>query len=227
MNILLLGPGKTGSLVGEVSRERGHSVNILDEPDNQDGAGLTPSTLAKVDVVIDFTTPHAVLRNIERCAEMKTNIVVGTTGWYGEIPRIRQLVESSGIGMLYAANFSVGVNLFFDIVRAAAPALGYGYTGAIKERHHVHKKDAPSGTAVALQQVVKASAGPEVPISSVREGDVMGVHTLTFTSIADTITLTHEAKSRRGFAEGAVRAAEWLRGRQGFYDFREVWRQIA
>jgi 4-hydroxy-tetrahydrodipicolinate reductase len=227
MNLLLLGPGKTGSLVREVSGERGHSVAVLDQPDNVDGAGLNESSLAGIDVVIDFTTPQAVLRNIERCAQMKKNIVVGTTGWYGEIPRIRQLVESSGIGLLYAANFSVGVNLFFDIVRSAAPALRYGYTGAIEERHHIHKKDAPSGTAVAIQQVIKASSGVEVPISSVREGELMGRHTLTLTSSADSITLTHDASSRRGFAEGAVRAAEWLRGRHGFYDFRDVWREMA
>jgi 4-hydroxy-tetrahydrodipicolinate reductase len=226
MNFLLLGPGKTGSLVGEVARQRGHSLSVLDEPDNKDGAGLNQSSLAKVDVVIDFTTPHAVLRNIERCAEMKQNIVVGTTGWYGEIPRIRQLVERSGIGLLYAANFSVGVNLFFDIVRAAAPALRYGYSGALGECHHVHKKDAPSGTAVALQRVIQEAVGQEVPISSVREGEVMGVHTLTLESPADTITLTHSAKSRLGFAQGAVHAAEWLKDRRGFYDFRDVWQEI-
>jgi 4-hydroxy-tetrahydrodipicolinate reductase len=226
MNLLLLGPGKTGSLVNEVARERGHSVSVLDEPENKDGVGLNQSSLANVDVVIDFTTPHAVLRNIERCAEMKQNIVVGTTGWYGEIPRVRQLVERSGIGLLYAANFSVGVNLFFDIVRAAAPALRYGYSGALEECHHVQKKDAPSGTAVALQRVIHEADGKEVPISSVREGEVMGIHTLTLESPADTIILTHSAKSRRGFADGAVRAAEWLRGKRGFFDFSDVWREI-
>jgi 4-hydroxy-tetrahydrodipicolinate reductase len=97
----------------------------------------------------------------------------------------------------------------------------------LEERHHIHKKDAPSGTAVALQHVVKDAVGAEVPISSVREGELMGMHTLTLTSPSDTITLTHDAKSRRGFAEGAVRASEWLRGRQGFYDFRDVWREMA
>jgi 4-hydroxy-tetrahydrodipicolinate reductase len=226
MNLLLLGRGKTGSLVQIVAHERGHSVCVLGSADNPEGRGLSHAALNNVDVVIDFTTPHAVVRNIERCAELKKNIVVGTTGWYGEIPRLRQLVERSGIGLLYAANFSLGVNLFFDIVRTAASALRYGYSGAIEEHHHIHKKDAPSGTAVALQQIIREAGGAEVPISSIREGEVMGIHTLTLESAADTLTLTHNAKSRRGFAEGAVRAAEWLRGRHGFYDFRDVWREV-
>jgi 4-hydroxy-tetrahydrodipicolinate reductase len=220
-----LGRGKTGALVAETARERGHAVTVWGAAENPEGRGLTVSTLKDVDVVVEFTTPHAVLKNIERCAELRKNIVVGTTGWYGELERVRELVERSGMGLVYAANFSVGVNLFFDIVRAAAPALRYGYSGAIEERHHVHKKDAPSGTAVALRQVVAQAAGRELSITSVREGDLSGVHRLTFDSPTDSITLTHSAKSRRGFAEGAVRAAEWLRGKQGFYDFREVWRE--
>jgi 4-hydroxy-tetrahydrodipicolinate reductase len=226
MNLLVLGRGKTGSLVAEIARERRHSVSVMSSQDNADSGGLTEASLASVDVVIEFTTPHAVLKNIERCAALKRNIVVGTTGWYGEIDRVRQLVERSGIGLVYAANFSVGVNLFFDIARAAAPALRHEYLGAIEERHHIHKKDAPSGTAVALQQVVEQAAGTKLPIRSIREGDVNGVHILTFESGADTITLSHEAKSRRGFAEGAVQAAEWLRGKKGFFDFRDIWREM-
>jgi 4-hydroxy-tetrahydrodipicolinate reductase len=226
MKIAVLGLGKTGSLVAEVARQRGHDVEGLDIADNPNGSALTAARLANTAVVIDFTTPDAVLENIEGCARSGKNLVVGTTGWYGQIPRIRQLVEKSGIGFLYAANFSVGVNLFFEIAKTASAALRHDYSGQIFERHHVSKKDAPSGTAVALKQIVQSASGSELEITSFREGDVVGLHELVFNSPADRIYLCHDAKSRRGFAEGAVRAAEWLVGRKGFYDFKDVWREL-
>lgn len=226
MNILLLGRGKTGSLVAEVARQRGHQVRSLCAADNPRGSALTAAKLAEVDIVIDFTTPQAVLENIEACVHARKNMVVGTTGWYNELLRIRQMVEASGSGFLYAANFSVGVNLFFDVARAAAAALRHQYFGQVFERHHVHKKDAPSGTAVALQRVIQDASGTELAVTSFREGDVVGMHELVLDSPADTIYVCHNAKSRRGFAEGAVRAAEWLAGREGFFDFKDVWREL-
>jgi 4-hydroxy-tetrahydrodipicolinate reductase len=227
MNLLILGGrGKTGSLVAEVARERRHNVAVLDYPENTGGRALTADALKGIDVAVDFTTPHAVLENIAACVALRAPMVVGTTGWYGEIPRIKSLVEQSGAGFLYAANFSIGVNLFFDIARTAAAALRQGYAGRILERHHVHKKDAPSGTAVAIANVVREASEIQVPIASEREGEVVGFHQLTLLSENDTITLTHDAKSRRGFAEGAVRAAEWLKGRKGFYDFKDVFRDL-
>lgn len=227
MNLLILGGrGKMGLLIAEVARERHHNISILDYPENTGAQALTRDALNGVDVVMDFTTPHAVLENIAACVALRANMVVGTTGWYGEIPRIKALVEQSGVGFLYAANFSIGVNLFFDIVRAAAPAFRYGYSGRILEKHHVHKKDAPSGTAVAIRNVIHHAAHAEPPIESVREGEVFGMHQLTLESPADTITLVHDAKSRRGFAEGAIRAAEWLQGKSGFYDFQDIFREL-
>jgi len=227
MNILVLGRGKTGSLVAEVAEERGHEVIALGRAENQQASALTRTTLENVDVVVDFTTPQAVLENIAACAREKASMVVGTTGWYGELPRVRQMAKEGGIGFLYAANFSLGVNLFFDIVRAAAPALRYGYRGHITETHHAQKKDAPSGTAAKLRGMLKEVAGAELEITSIREGDVVGRHTIGFDSPHDSITLTHDAKSRRGFAEGAVRAAEWLKGKQGFYDFKDIFRELS
>jgi len=224
MNLLLLGKGKTGSLVAEVARERGHQVRVLGSVDNPGGAALGRENLRGVDVVIDFTTPKAVLENIAACARTGAAMVVGTTGWYSDLPRIRELVEKSGIGFLYASNFSVGINVFFDVAQVAAAALQQGYTGAIEERHHAQKKDKPSGTAAVLQRILKEKSGVELEITSVREGDIVGTHIITLRSAGDTISLAHEAHSRRGFAEGAVRAAEWLAGRQGFFDFRDVWR---
>jgi len=224
MNLLLLGKGKTGSMVAEVARERGHQVRPLGSVDNPGGAALGRENLRGVDVVIDFTTPKAVLENIAACAHTGTAMVVGTTGWYGDLPRIRELVEKSGIGFLYASNFSVGVNVFFDVAEVAAAALQQGYAGAIEERHHAQKKDKPSGTAAVLQRILKEKSGVELEITSVREGDIVGTHIITLRSAGDTITLAHEAHSRRGFAEGAVRAAEWLAGKKGFFDFKDVWR---
>jgi 4-hydroxy-tetrahydrodipicolinate reductase len=226
MKILILGRGKTGSLIAEVARERDHEIEVLGAADNLQGSALTPERLKSVGAVIDFTTPHAVVDNIQACLDCKKHMVVGTTGWYQEIPRVRKMAEASGTGLLYASNFSIGVNLFFDAARTAAAALQHQYSGQIFERHHKHKKDAPSGTAITLQQIVKDEAKTELEITSFREGEVVGLHELVFDSPVDRIYLCHDAKSRRGFAEGAVRAAEWLVGKQGFFDFKDVWRQL-
>jgi 4-hydroxy-tetrahydrodipicolinate reductase len=226
VNILVLGRGKTGSLVTDVARERGHRVTALGGADNPRASALTPAKLAAIEVVIDFTTPAAVLGNVEACVRAGKNIVVGTTGWYGELARIQQMVEKSGSGLLYAANFSIGVNLFFEAARSAAAALQHQYFGQVFERHHAQKKDAPSGTAVALQKIIRDASGTELEITSFREGDVVGMHELVLDSPADTIYVCHDAKSRRGFAEGAVRAAEWLAGKKGLFDFKDVWRKL-
>ena len=228
MNILLLGRGNTGSLVAEVARQRGHKVQIVGAAQNDAGAALTAEKLRAVDAVIDFTAPSCVIGHINACVAAGKNMVVGTTGWYGELDRIRQLVESRGTGLVYAANFSVGVNLFFDVARAAAAALRHEYSGQIFERHHAHKEDAPSGTALAIQHVIQEASGKSenLEITSFREGDVVGMHEVVLDSPADKIYLCHDAKSRQGFADGAVRAAEWIVGKKGFYDFKDVWREM-
>jgi 4-hydroxy-tetrahydrodipicolinate reductase len=226
MNLLVLGKGKTGSLVIEIAKARGHNVRAYDEFDNVHASMLTRENLRDVDVVVDFTTPATVVENVTACVLAGKNIVVRTTGWYDHMASLRELVDKSGTGFLWGANFSVGVNLFFEIARTAAAALKQGYTGHITECHHVQKKDAPSGTAVKLADVVEEACGKKLEISSIREGDVVGMHMLTLDSPADTITLKHDAKSRRGFAEGAVRAAEWLKGKRGFYDFKDVFREV-
>ena len=226
LNLLVLGRGKTGSIVAEVARERGHFVHSIEAEDNPDGAWLTAERLRDFDAVIDFTEPGAVLTNIEACLDAKKAMVVGTTGWYGEMDRVRSAVKKAGTGFVFGANFSYGVNLFFQIVQAAAPALAHGYTGHIAERHHVHKKDAPSGTAAALQRTLEQATGVRLNITSEREGDVTGTHALELASAGDRIVLTHEAKSRRTFAEGAVLAVEWIIGKTGFYDFKDIFVQL-
>jgi 4-hydroxy-tetrahydrodipicolinate reductase len=230
MKLLILGRGKTGSLVAEVARQRGHDVRVAGSAENAGCEALAPERLRDIDAVIDFTTPSCVVGHIEACVSAGKNIVVGTTGWHGEADRVRKLVESRGTGFVYAANFSVGVNLFLDVARAAAAALRHDYSGQIFERHHVHKKDAPSGTAIAIQRVIREARGKDkekdLEITSFREGEVVGMHEVVLESSADRIYLCHDAKSRQGFADGAVRAAEWLAGKKGFYDFKDVWREL-
>jgi 4-hydroxy-tetrahydrodipicolinate reductase len=226
MNLLLLGRGKTGSLVEEVARERGHNVQALTSAENEHARALTTEHLRNIDAVIDFTTPEAVVQNIRACLRAKCPIVVGTTGWYEQLDDIEKEVRSSGAAVLYGSNFSVGVNVFFEIAAAAAIAVAQGYAPQIVERHHTQKKDAPSGTAVSIQRIVAEAAKVKPEITSVREGDTIGTHVLLLDSPNDTMMLVHDAKNRRGFAEGAVRAAEWLKGKTGFYEFRKIYREL-
>jgi 4-hydroxy-tetrahydrodipicolinate reductase len=226
MKLLVLGRGKTGALVAEVAKERGHEVRSLGSKENQDGRALTLELLQQTDAVIDFTTPVAVVPNIIHCAEAGVPVVVGTTGWYQHLDKVRELIQERKAGLLYGGNFSVGMNFFFKAIRAIAPALKHDYRGSIVERHHVHKKDAPSGTAVTLQKILESESGVKVEIASVREGETVGMHLVMLDSANDTILLTHDAKSRLGFATGAVRAAEWIKGKTGFWEFTEIVDQL-
>ncbi|MBZ5505521.1 MAG: 4-hydroxy-tetrahydrodipicolinate reductase [Acidobacteriia bacterium] len=226
MKFLVLGRGKTGALVAEVAKGRQHDVHSLASQENQDGRALIPATLKEIDAVIDFTTPHAVIANIIRCVEAGVPVVVGTTGWYQHMEKVRELVSERKGVLLYGSNFSVGMNFFFKAIQAIAPVLKHGYRGNIVERHHAHKKDKPSGTAVTIQKLLESGSGEKVEIASVREGETVGMHLVMMDSPTDTILFTHDAKSRVGFAEGAVRAAEWIKGKTGFYEFPEIVDQL-
>jgi 4-hydroxy-tetrahydrodipicolinate reductase len=233
VNLLLLGKGKTGSLVAEVAREKGHSATALGSSENPHGRALSADALREVDVIIDFTNPEAALANIRAwLAACKSGaraaMVVGATGWYAALPEIRNEVEQAGGGFLYASNFSIGVNIFFEIARAAAPALAHGYEVRIMERHHAQKKDAPSGTALAIRDRLQSKEDQDdakkIEITSIREGDAVGQHVVLIEGPSDTMMLVHDAKSRRAFAEGAVLAAEWIKGKRGFFTFADVLR---
>ena len=226
MKFLVLGRGKTGALVAEVAKERGHEVHSLASQENQDGRALTPATLKDIDVIIDFTTQHAVIPNLIRCVETGIPVVVGTTGWYHHLDKVCELVTQRKGALIYGSNFSIGMNFFFKAVQAVAPILKHHYRGSIVERHHIHKKDKPSGTAVTLQKTLESGSGEKVEIASVREGETVGMHLLMMDSANDTLLFTHDAKSRLGFAEGAVRAAEWIKGKTGFYEFPEIVDQL-
>jgi len=225
LHLVLLGRGKTGSLVETIARERGHEVRIIASAENPGGKAITADSMQGVDAVIDFTTPSAVVGNIAACAAAGVNMVVGTTGWQNKLASLQPMVEQSGIGFVWGTNFSIGVNIFFAITQAAAIAQKHGYMVRIAEKHHVHKKDAPSGTAVTMQKLLTAQGG-EAQIESIREGETIGTHVVLIDGPEDTMMLVHDAKSRRGFAEGAVRAAEWLTGKKGFYEFKDIFNKL-
>jgi 4-hydroxy-tetrahydrodipicolinate reductase len=226
MIVLILGRGKTGSVVADVARERGHSVRVVGEEANRNGSAITAPLLAQIDVVIDFTTPQAVIPNLRACLANGARVVVGTTGWYDRLNDMRDLCARRQGALLYGTNFSVGVQTLLRLARELARD-AHGYTFSIDETHHADKKDTPSGTALSLREQLQAAIpGLPVEIASHREGDVAGIHVVEARSADDVLTLRHEAFSRRGFAQGAVRAAEWLAGRSGCYEFSEVFHQL-
>jgi 4-hydroxy-tetrahydrodipicolinate reductase len=230
MRILVLGVGKTGKLVAEVAAQHGHSVHVLDATENRDGAGLTAPFVAGFDVIIDFTTPEAVLTNLRACLATGAKMVIGTTGWYDKLADMKALAERRGASLLYGTNFSLGVQKLLDLAKTMASSLkDSGYRFSVAETHHASKLDSPSGTAITLSKAVQSGLGSdqEIPIHATRTGDVAGVHSVIATGPDDSITLTHESSSRRPFAEGAVRAAEWLvSAKPGVYDVRDVFDKL-
>jgi 4-hydroxy-tetrahydrodipicolinate reductase len=203
-------------------------VHVLDAKENANAAALTPPFVAGFDVVIDFTAPEAVVQNMRAVLATGARMVVGTTGWYDKLPDMRGLAERKQAGFLYGTNFSVGVQVMLQLAKKMGELLkSAGYTFSIEETHHVTKLDAPSGTALTLADAVKSTTGlKDIPIQAHRVGDAAGIHLLEAKSDADKLVLTHESHSRRGFAEGAVRAAEWLSTRTGCYDFQDVYTQM-
>jgi len=225
MLFLVLGKGKTGSLVAEVARERRHSVRALDITENQGASALTGPMLAGVDVVIDFTAPEAAVENMRAVLSLGSRIVVGTTGWYAHVDEMKALAMRRQAGLLYGTNFSIGVQKLFRLTAELAKLEGYKFS--IGETHHTSKLDAPSGTAITLQQIIQAAQpGAEVQVTSHRVGDAKGEHIVTASGPDDYLELKHDAHSRRGFALGAVRAAEWLAGKTGAWDFRDIFDQL-
>ncbi len=224
MLFLVLGKGKTGSLVAEVARERGHGVRALDVTENRAASALTAPTLAGVDAVIDFTAPEAAVENIRAVLALGSRIVAGTTGWYAHLDEMKSKAQKRG-ALLYGTNFSIGVQKLFRLTADLARLDGYQF--AISETHHTSKLDAPSGTAITLKEIMQSvRPGIEIPVTSYRVGDAKGEHIVTATSEYDTLELKHDAHSRRGFALGAVRAAEWIAGKTGAWDFREIFDQL-
>jgi 4-hydroxy-tetrahydrodipicolinate reductase len=241
MNLALIGFGRMGREVERVAKDQGITIaKIFDIDVNAEGAALTRESLKGVDVCIDFSSPEGVLDNIRAVAACGKNIVVGTTGWYDGLEEVRKLVKKRNTGLLYASNFSLGVNLFMQLVMDASRLMERypQYDVAVTEIHHNGKADSPSGTALSLgaailqslhrksEMVSETAHGRlkehQLHVTSTRVGHVAGKHTVMFDSEADTIELVHSAKNRTGFALGAVVAAEWLKGKKGVYTMRDV-----
>ena len=228
MKLALLGHGAMGQLVERLAREAGEEVaTVLGARE----AAFSPEELAEIigghDAVIDFTVAEAVPRHAEACALARVPLVEGTTGWQAQLKEVRRVFERANGALIYGANFSVGVNLFYRVVARAAELFEkFDYAAFVEEAHHARKRDAPSGTALRLRDLLAEAYYREVPVASTRAGHIPGTHRVGFDSAADTITLTHAARSREGFAAGALVAARWIRGRTGVYEFSETLDEI-
>ena len=210
-----------GQLVKAAARKQGDEVGAIIT--SKDSAQLAEK-LRGHDVAIDFSIGDAVIKNIEACARARVPLVEGTTGWKQHESSAKQLITEHSAAMVYGANFSIGVNLFYRISKHAAAlfAAVEGYAPFIEEAHHNRKRDAPSGTALKLRELMSEHLGPDIPTSSTRAGYIPGTHRVGFDSEADQILLTHNARSRQGFANGALLAANWIIGRTGVFEFSEV-----
>jgi len=237
MKLALAGYGKMGHEIESVAKSRRHEIVGIYDIDKP--LSLEDLKAKSPDAIIDFTQPDTVVANVKIYAGAKIPTVIGTTGWDAEVPKVKKMIEDAGIGCVIGSNYSIGVNLFLKIVASASKLIDAAdYDIFITEAHHRMKKDFPSGTALRISEAVlsgstsktkaiselqqgEAISAESILISSIRAGAITGTHTVGFDSEEDTIELTHRAKSRRGFALGAVRAAEWIAGKKGFYRFEE------
>jgi 4-hydroxy-tetrahydrodipicolinate reductase len=224
--LAIVGYGKMGKLIEQLAPEYDfHVVLKLDEFNNAAAEGLTVANFQGVDVAIEFSIPAAVPGNVEGIAKLGVPLVVGTTGWLEHIDRVRRGIEANGTGLVWSPNFSIGVNIFSRIVAEAARLMAAepGYGAWAWEIHHSAKKDAPSGTLLMLvDEMKKAGYARNIDVGSNRAGAIPGTHEIGFDSGADTITLRHTARSREGFARGALKAAQWIIGKKGLYEFSEI-----
>jgi len=229
--LAIVGYGKMGRLIEQLAPEYGFDVRAkFDARNNPRGQALSHQTLRGVDAAVEFTSPDAAPENIRRLSVLGVNSVIGTTGWFDHLPAVRETVASNGTGLVWAPNFSVGVNLFLQAVSQAAAlfAKHADYEAWGWEIHHSAKKDAPSGTLKKLAEEMRMNGyARAVNLSSNRAGAHPGTHEIGFDSAADTITLRHTARSREGFARGALRAARWVVGKKGLFEFREILSELS
>jgi 4-hydroxy-tetrahydrodipicolinate reductase len=225
VKIALIGDGKMSRAIAPLAVERGHSITVmLGAGENRDGSGITRERLGGPDVAIEFTEPSAAAANVVACAKAGLPVVVGTTGWYDQLDRVITEVRRLDGAMFWAPNFSVGVAVLSAAIQAATAALRGvpGFDVHIVETHHAAKKDKPSGTAASLARIAETGLGREVPITSIRTGQVPGTHELVIDAAFEQLRLVHEARDRRVFADGALSAAEWMLGRTGVFTMRDV-----
>ena len=226
MRIALVGNGKMGKAIAQQALERGHVIGtVIGSKENQRGTGLTAERLSQVDLVFEFTGPEAAADNLLQLARLGQRVVTGTTGWSGRLTDVSRMVREHGGALLHSPNFSPGVQLF---LRAARDLAGRfrgrtGFDAFVVETHHTAKRDAPSGTAVALQGALKqGDPAREFPVTSIRGGFAPGAHAVVYDAPFETIRLEHEARGRQLFAAGALLAGEWLQGRTGVFTFEQM-----
>lgn len=225
MKIAQIGGGNMGRIVAALARSKGHTMAIaIDSADSSLDAAKLSEKLKGADVVIDFSVAGAVRRNVKACVLARVPIVEGTTGWNEERGEIESVIKENDGAMVYGANFSVGVNLFYKIADYASELFAKfpEYEVFIEEQHHSRKKDAPSGTALKLKEIVAGHIAKDISVSSTRAGNIPGTHRVGFDGAADQVLLEHTARSREGFAAGAILAAEWIVGKKGFYEFTDI-----
>lgn len=233
MNIAIIGYGKMGKMIEEVAQADNHKIKLI--IDNAEDWKKLGSELSQCDVAIEFSQPNSVIDNIYRCFEAGVPIVTGTTGWYERMEEVKQKCNSLNGSLFYASNFSIGVNIFMQINQFLSKITEKHpeYIPTIDETHHIHKLDAPSGTAITLAEGIvannknfedwSAKAEPhKILINSHRENEIVGTHTITWKGKYDSIVLTHEANSRKGFAKGALTAAKWIQGRKGVFTMKDM-----
>jgi 4-hydroxy-tetrahydrodipicolinate reductase len=229
MKIALIGYGKMGRLIEQLAKEAGDEVSaIIDEADANSSAEEVAKKLRGADVAIDFSSADAVRRNVEACLLAGVALVEGTTGWNSQRAEIENLVRDKSGAFVFGANFSVGVNLFYRVVNFASELFSKfeDHEVFIEEQHHSRKKDAPSGTALKLKEIISRRFNNDFSISATRAGNIPGTHRVGFDGSADQVLLEHAARNREGFASGALVAARWIFGRKGFYEFSEVMDEI-
>ncbi len=221
MRTLIIGYGRMGKLVASLCPEYG--LDVAGTVDIAESGA--PEKWPAADVAIDFSVADAVSKNVRQLADRRVNVVIGTTGWGAQEPEVRRIVQDAGIGVVAAPNFALGVNLFIALTERAAELFGpqAAFGAWIHEAHHATKRDAPSGTALLLESALKGRAySRPIDVSSTRAGSIPGTHTVGFDAMGETITLTHTARDRSGFARGALEAARWVHGRKGWFTMKDV-----
>jgi 4-hydroxy-tetrahydrodipicolinate reductase len=224
-SIAIIGDGKMGQAIRQLAIENGWKVSaMLGERESANGKGITSGTLGDADVAVEFTQPDAAVANITATLRAGVPIVVGTTGWYDELPEVTRIAKETGTGLLWSSNFSLGVNVMIELARYAGTLMHPldGFDAHIVETHHSRKKDAPSGTAIAIGKAASDALDRPIPTTSIRTGSVPGTHELIFDGMFEQLSLTHVARDRRVFAEGALQAAAWLIGKKGVFTMRDV-----
>jgi 4-hydroxy-tetrahydrodipicolinate reductase len=223
--IAIIGDGKMGQAIRQLALDKGWQVTaMLGERESAEGVGVSRQSLGEPDVAVEFTQPSAAVANVMACLRASVPVVVGTTGWYESLPEVTRVANETGTGFLWSPNFSLGVNVMIEVARYAATLMSNleEFDAHIVETHHTRKKDAPSGTAIAIAKAASDALDRPIPTTSIRTGSVPGTHELIFDGAFEQLSIVHEARDRRVFAEGALRAADWLAGKRGVFTMRDV-----